>query len=123
MPAIFSYWAGPEHLAMALGYAALLMLAAPRLLNNRLGARLAATGRMAFSNYLATSAVMCAIFYGWGLGLEGQISRTAQLGLVALGWALMLAWSKPWLARFRQGPLEWAWRSLTEWRVMEMRKG
>lgn len=123
MPDILSYWAGPEHLAMALGYAALLMLAAPRLLNNRLGARLAATGRMAFSNYLATSAVMCAIFYGWGLGLEGEVSRTAQLGLVALGWVLMLAWSKPWLARFRQGPLEWAWRSLTEWRVMEMRKG
>ena len=123
MPDILSYWAGPEHLAMALGYAALLMLAAPRLLDSRLGARLAATGRMAFSNYLATSAVMCAVFYGWGIGLEGQISRTAQLALVALGWALMLGWSKPWLAHFRQGQMEWAWRSLTEWRVMEMKKG
>jgi uncharacterized protein len=26
----------------------------------------------------------------------------------------MLAWSKPWLERFRQGPVEWLWRSLTE---------
>jgi uncharacterized protein len=32
---------------------------------------------------------------------------------VLLGWALMLAWSQPWLARFRYGPLEWLWRSLT----------
>jgi uncharacterized protein len=35
------------------------------------------------------------------------------MGFVLLGWALMLAWSKPWLARFRFGPLEWLWRSLT----------
>jgi uncharacterized protein len=27
----------------------------------------------------------------------------------------MLGWSQPWLSRFRQGPLEWLWRSLTEW--------
>lgn len=121
MPDILSYWAGPEHLTMALAYAALLMLAAPRLLASPLGQRLEAAGRLAFSNYLLCSAVMCAIFYGWGLGLESKVPPVAQMGLVAAGWAMMLAWSKPWLARFRQGPLEWAWRSLTEWRVMEMR--
>ena len=39
-----------------------------------------------------------------------------------LGWALMLGWSVPWLARFRQGPLEWLWRSLTELRPLPMRR-
>ena len=34
------------------------------------------------------------------------------------GGLLMLGWSKPWLARFRQGPLEWLWRSLTERRAL-----
>ena len=122
MPYILAYWAGPEHLAMALAYAALLMLAAPRLLDTPLGMRLTAAGRMAFSNYIATSMVMCWAFYGWGLGLAGHVSPMGQMALVALGWALMLGWSKPWLARFKQGPLEWAWRSLTEGRVMGFRK-
>ena len=54
-------------------------------------------------------------------GLEGHVGRVGQLGFVLAGWGLMLAWSAPWLARFRQGPLEWLWRSLTEWRVMGMR--
>ena len=122
MPFVLSYWAGPEHLAGALGLAALLVLASPHLLESRLGIRLAAAGRMAFSNYLASSAVMCALFYGWGLDLEGRVSAGGQLALVAAGWMLMLGWSKPWLAHFRQGPLEWAWRSLTQGRLMAFRK-
>jgi uncharacterized protein len=28
-------------------------------------------------------------------------------------WVLELAWSTWWLARFRIGPAEWLWRSLT----------
>jgi len=121
MPDVMSYWAGPEHLMMGLGLMALLVLAAPRLLESRLGRRLAAAGRMAFSNYLLTTLVMTFLFHGWGLGLEGHVGRVGQLGFVLAGWGLMLAWSAPWLAHFRQGPLEWAWRSLTEWRVMVMR--
>ena len=102
------------HLAMALGYAAVLVLLAPRLLASRIGQRFAAAGRMAFSNYLGTSLVMTALFYGWGLGLAGRFGPAALWLFVLLGWALMLGWSGPWLSRFRQGPLEWLWRSLTE---------
>jgi len=102
------------HLAMALGYAALLVLATPKLATIWLGQRLAAAGRMAFSNYIATSLLMTAIFYGWGLGLFGRIGPAAQWGFVLFGWAAMLAWSAPWLARHRRGPLEWLWRSLTQ---------
>lgn len=113
---------GFPHLLMALGYAALLVLAAPRLLASRLGERLVAAGRMAFSNYLGTSLLMTFCFYGWGLGLTGEIPRAA-LPLFVLGvWLVMLTWSKPWLAYFRQGPLEWLWRVLTEWRAMPLRR-
>ena len=105
---------GLAHLAMALAYAALLVLAAPRLLAASAGRRIAATGRIAFSNYLGTSLVMTALFCGWGLGLVGTVGTIAQAGCVLLGWALMLSWSAPWLARYRQGPLEWLWRSLVE---------
>jgi len=122
MPDVVAYWAGPAHLAMALGYLALAMRWMPRLVETRLGQRLIAAGRCAFSNYLGTSLVMAALFHGWGLGLEGRVGRLGQAGFVALGWGLMLAWSKPWLATYAQGPLEWAWRSLTEWRLMPMRR-
>lgn len=113
---------GFPHLMMALGFAALAMLSAKTLLASAVGSRLQAAGRMAFSNYLATSLVMTAIFSGWGLGLFGQYGAFGQLAFVGLGWVLMLGWSKPWLDRYRQGPLEWLWRSLTEWRRLPMRR-
>jgi uncharacterized protein len=106
--------AGPQHLALTLVWAALLVLAAPALLPTWLGERLRAAGRMALSNYLLTSLVMAFCFFGWGLGLVGQVGAAQQWWFVLLGWAVMLAWSKPWLERFRQGPVEWLWRSLTE---------
>ena len=117
-----SYGLALPHLAMALGYAALLVLAAPRLLRSVPGQMLEAAGRMAFSNYLATSLMMGVLCYGWGLGLFGQFGAAQRWTLVLLVWALMLSWSQPWLVRFRQGPLEWAWRSLTEWRVLALRR-
>jgi uncharacterized protein len=110
------------HLLMALGYAALLAMAAPRLAATALGKRLVAAGRMAFTNYIMTTVVMTAIFYGWGLGLAGSYSTARQMPFVLLGWALMLGLSLPWLGRFHQGPLEWLWRSLTERRLMPMRR-
>lgn len=122
MNALIASWLALPHLLMALGYAALLMLAMPRLLATRLGIRLSAAGRMAFTNYIATTLVMTAIFHGWGLGLFAKVGPTWQWLFVMLGWALMLAWSKPWLARFAQGPLEWLWRSLTEWRRLPLRR-
>lgn len=112
---------GFAHLATALGYAALLVLASRSLLATWLGQRLEAAGRMAFSNYLSTSLVMTALFNGWGLGLFGQYGPAALWLFVLLGWVLMLAWSKPWLACYRQGPLEWLWRSLTEWQLLPNR--
>jgi len=118
MPDLMAYWAQGEHLLMALGLYAALVLAAPRLLSTTLGQSLSAAGRMAFTNYLGTSAIMCAIFYGWGLNLFGQVSHTQQIAFILAQWTLMLAWSRPWLTHFRQGPLEWAWRSLVEARRM-----
>ena len=117
-----SYGLVVPHLALALVYAALLVLAAPRLLRTTLGQQLEAAGRMAFSNYLATSLVLTALCSGWGLGLFGQFGPAQRWTLVLLVWALMLSWSQPWLARFRQGPMEWLWRSLTEWRWLGFRR-
>jgi uncharacterized protein len=84
--------------------------------------RIAAAGRAAFTNYLATSVLMTTFFYGYGLGQWGAFSR-AELWLVVIAmWALMLLWSKPWLARFRFGPMEWLWRSLARGQVEALRR-
>lgn len=112
--AAIAEWMALPHLAMALGYAALITLAAPALLNTGLGKRLAAAGRMALTNYIACTIAMTAAFYGWGLGLAGSVPDRTYPLFVAAGWLAMLGWSAPWLTRFRHGPLEWLWRCLTE---------
>lgn len=122
MSAALLYWLAIPHLLIGAGYAALLVQAAPRFAATALGRRLVAAGRMAFSNYIGTTIVMTALFYGWGLGLVGTTGRAEQLAYLLFAWALMLGWSRPWLAHFRQGPLEWLWRSLTEMRQLPFRR-
>lgn len=83
--------------------------------------RLVLAGRMAFSNYIGTSAVMMLLFQGWAGGLFGTMHRVELLLVVVLGWAMMIAFSRLWLGRFRHGPLEWLWRCLTYGRLFPNR--
>lgn len=100
--------------------AALVILLTRR--GGKLVERIAAAGRAAFTNYLGTSILLTTLFYGYGLGLYGTLAR-AQLWLVVIAmWALMLAWSKPWLDRFQYGPFEWLWRTLARWEVQPLRR-
>lgn len=122
MQAMIMYGLGYPHLLMAMSYAALLALAAPALLGTRAGQGLAAAGRMALSNYIGTSLLLGLLFMGWGMGLAGRVPVQALPLAVLTAWAAMLGLSAPWLARFRQGPLEWLWRSLTEWRMMRFKR-
>lgn len=78
-----------------------------------LAERLSAAGRAAFTNYIGTSVLMMLIFHPWAGGLWGELTRPELYLVVALGWAVMLLWSKPWLEKYRYGPLEWLWRCLT----------
>ena len=115
-------WSMPFDVLLAIGWATLVILWVKRSGESSLRDRVAAAGRMAFTNYLMTSIVMTAVFYGYGFGLFGEVGRAA-LWLFVIGmWALMLAWSKPWLERFNYGPLEWAWRSLARGKLQPMRK-
>ncbi|KQN31030.1 DUF418 domain-containing protein [Sphingomonas sp. Leaf38] len=111
--------AAPLRPPTIMGYAAaIILLARP---GGWLTPRFSAAGRMAFSNYLGTTLICTTVFYGYGLGLYGGLSR-AQLYLIVVAvWLLMLAWSKPWLDRFRYGPLEWLWRSFARFAWQPMR--
>ncbi len=105
---------------MILAYAAIIIMATRP--GGWLVDRIAAAGRAAFTNYLGTSILMTGLFYGWGLGLYGSLSRAELWIPIILMWGLMLAWSKPWLDRFAYGPFEWLWRSLARWKIQPMRR-
>jgi uncharacterized protein len=113
-------WTVPLRPVMALGYAALAIL----LLRRRtwLRDRIAAVGRTAFTNYLGSSLIGVAVFFGFAGGLYGDLSRGQAWLLVPPVWALMLSWSKPWLDRFNYGPFEWAWRSLSRMELQPIRR-
>lgn len=96
---------------LSLGYAALVVLLFLRSPDSAFGSRLAAVGRMSLTNYLAQSVIMTSIFYG--LALYGEVSLAVALMPVVLIWALELAWSKPILERYNQGPVERIWRAMT----------
>lgn len=115
-------WSMPSRLLMTIGYLALLVLFIKRFAANPLMHRVAAAGRVAFSNYLGTSIVMAFIFYGWGLGLYGSVGRAELYLFVFSAWGSMLFWSKPWLMHFKYGPLEWLWRSLSRRHIQSMRR-
>ncbi len=120
--AVFSFWGAIPRIMLTVGYAAALILIIQRYQNNPMLARIAATGRAAFSNYLGTSIVMTTIFYGYGFGQFGHVGRAGLWVFVLGAWAVMLLWSKPWLMKFHYGPLEWLWRSLARGQLQEMRR-
>ena len=102
---------------VALGYLGLVMLAVRRGFLPGLQARLAAVGRMAFTNYLLQTVLCTTIFYGHGLGLFGSVERYQQLLIVFAVWGFQLWLSPIWMRRYAYGPLEWLWRTLTYGRL------
>lgn len=105
-------------LVLPLGYLAIVLLAAPRL------TWLAPVGRMALSQYLLQSLVWTTVFYGYGLGLWGQVPRLWHPLMATAFFALQVALSHWWLQRFYFGPAEWLWRSLTycQWQPFKKAK-
>ena len=107
-------------LSLAYGAGLLLALRSPRLL--AAAAPFAAVGRMAMTNYLTQSVALSLLFYGYGLGLAGRTgSATAALIGVVL-YAIQMLLSCWWLRRYRFGPVEWLWRSLTYGRRQSMQR-
>ena len=112
----------PTRVFIGLAHVAVVVLIA----RSRTGAAilrpLAAVGRMAFSNYILQTVLCTTLFFGFGFGMFGHLSRSQQM-LVALGvWVVALCWSPLWLRRYRFGPLEWTWRSLVHWQRQPMRR-
>jgi uncharacterized protein len=76
-------------------------------------APLANVGRMAISNYLLQTLICTTLLYGYGLELYGQVGPAVGVLLTIAIYAAQLVLSVWWLRRYRFGPVEWLWRTLS----------
>ncbi len=83
---------------------------------------LAPVGRMALTNYISHSFITLWLFHGYGLGLFGKVGVWQGILLTVIIFVLQIFWSRWWLRRYRFGPLEWLWRSLTYGRRQPLKR-
>ena len=107
--------------ALMLFYASAIVLLAQRAAWKKWLAPLAPVGRMALSNYLFQSLVYVTLFYSYGLGLMGTIGPALLTVLSVFIFVLQILLSRWWLTRFRFGPMEWLWRTLTYGKLQPLR--
>lgn len=70
-------------------------------------------GRMSLTNYISQSIMGVCIYYGFGLGLYSSTGATATVIIALLIFTVQWIFSRYWLARHKQGPLEFLWRQGT----------
>lgn len=80
-----------------------------------------APGRMGLTTYLVQGLVGVLVFFGFGLGLMGVIGALASVGIGLALFILQTYFSKWWLGKFKYGPIEWLWRSLTYFKAQPLR--
>ena len=82
---------------------------------------LAPVGRMALTNYLTQSVLYLVLFTGAaGLHVLGKVGPAICLVLSVVIFGAQTGVSSWWLRRYRFGPAEWVWRTLTYSRLQPM---
>lgn len=106
--------------ALALGYAATLILAAQTTKGRTILAPLSGVGRMALTVYLTQTLFFTTLFYGYGLGWAFRMGPAVVTVCAVLFFAAQVVACRWWLRRYRLGPVEWLWRSLTylKWQAL-----
>ena len=107
--------------ALALGYAATILLAAQTPRGRAVLAPLAPVGRLALTVYLTQTLMFTTLFYGYAFGQAFQLGPAAVSAWAVAFFAVQLAACQWWTRRFRFGPVEWLWRALTYVRWPPMR--
>jgi uncharacterized protein len=113
----FNYFR-PQWLAFTYIGAVLLLVSYNRAWLQRLSG-FSWAGRMALTNYMMQVVLVEVLFTKHGLGM-----KVPAILVLPAAIALFIAqvfMSRWWLTRFRFGPLEWIWRSVTYWKVQSNR--
>ena len=74
---------------------------------------LAPCGRMSLTLYVTQSLVGVPLYYGFGAAAFQYLGQVNSLLLGLVLWSMQILFAHYWLARFKYGPLEWCWRSMT----------
>ncbi len=109
-------------LAMALGYIGMVMICCKLNIFSGLLRALSCVGQMTLTNYLAQTIICNTIFLGFGFGLWGKLQRYEIYLVVLVIWIFQIIYSVAWLEKYRFGPAEWLWRSLTYRKRQPFRK-
>ena len=115
----FNYWGS---ILLAIGYIGFVTMIVKVGQETWFSKRLAEVGRMALTNYIGQTVICTTLFYGHGFGFFADLDHSLLALMVLFIWAFQIAFSFIWLKFFRQGPLEWAWRSLTYGKLQPMYK-
>jgi uncharacterized protein len=110
-------------LGLTLTYASALALAFLVARWRRVVSLLAPMGQMALTWYLLQTLVGIWVFYGFTHGprLMGRVGPAGLAVAAVVGYVAQVALARAWMARFRFGPAEWCWRSLTYGKVQPFR--
>jgi uncharacterized protein len=108
--------------ALALGYGAGIVLLAQRPSWQSALGPLENLGRMALTVYLLSTVMFTTLFYGWGFGQLFLLGPAVTTFYAVLFFVTLLIFCTWWLDRFRFGPAEWLWRSLTYLKFQPLRR-
>lgn len=82
---------------------------------------LASVGKMGLTSYVLQTVIGTYLFFGFGFGLLTKVDLW-QAALITIPiFVVQVLFAQFWLARFRYGPLEWLWRSLTYLKAQPIR--
>ncbi|MCI0699247.1 DUF418 domain-containing protein [candidate division KSB1 bacterium] len=104
---------------LAAFYASFLLLLMQRRSWQQRLAPLGAVGRMALTNYILQALIIVPVCIGFNL--FDRVTPSLGVLLALAVWSVQVPASVWWLRRFRFGPAEWLWRSLTYGRPQPMR--
>ena len=108
--------------ALTIAYVSGLIILIEKGVLSKLFNWLSFVGRMALTNYLLHSIIASFLFLSYGLGLFGKVSPLQSILLVFLVYGLQIPFSIFWLKKYRFGPFEWLWRSLTYMRIQPFKR-
>jgi uncharacterized protein len=106
-----------QHISLATFYLAAVTLLYWRRPTRGLLPALAPLGKMGLTAYLGQTVFGVLVFYGLGLGLLGKIGAAAAVGAAIAFFGLQILLAHVWAKRFKLGPAEWLWRSLTYFKL------
>ncbi|HEX7902642.1 MAG TPA: DUF418 domain-containing protein [Chitinophagaceae bacterium] len=108
----YDQWQIVENMTMALGYASLVIGLLHTRLLHWLWMAMAATGKLALTNYTMQTIICSFFFYGYGFGYFGRMSQWQLYFMMLEIIMVQVIFSVLWLRYYAQGPLEWLWGCL-----------